>query len=192
MRLEHRALLDVQLEVGGGVLELRARVERAVEVDAMLGERGRQGDAVGVAPLAQLVLVCHRTGGRAGAEQRAAEARTLLVGPVDEAHGDRRLALRGQAPQHLDAAHDVEAAVEPAAVRHRVDVPADEQRPLGCAAQREPLVACLVDLLLDGDGGELPAQPLARPLPRLRPRHALRAVLVARQLLELAQLVDRA
>ena len=38
-RLEHRALLDVQLEVGGGVLQLRARVDRAVEVDAVLGER---------------------------------------------------------------------------------------------------------------------------------------------------------
>ena len=69
---------------------------------------------------------------------------------------------------------------------------ADEQRALGRAAQREPLVARLVDLLLDGHGCELPAQPLARPLPRLRPGHALRAVLVAGQLLELAQLLDGA
>ena len=35
-RLEHRALLDVQLEVGGCALELGARVERRVEVDAVL------------------------------------------------------------------------------------------------------------------------------------------------------------
>ena len=67
---------------------------------------------------------------------------------------------------------------------------ADQERALGRAAQREPLVAGLVDLLLDGHCGELPAQPLARPLPGLRPGHPLRAVLVARQLLELAQLLD--
>ncbi len=69
---------------------------------------------------------------------------------------------------------------------------ADEELPLGGAAQREPLVAGLVDLLLDRDGGELPAQPLPGPLPRLRPRDALRARVVARQLLQLAQLVHGA
>ena len=35
-RLEHRPLLDVELEVGGRALELAARVERRVEVDAVL------------------------------------------------------------------------------------------------------------------------------------------------------------
>ena len=35
-RLEHRPLLDVELEVGGGALELRTRLERAVELDAVL------------------------------------------------------------------------------------------------------------------------------------------------------------
>ena len=59
-RLEHRPLLDVQLEVRGGVRELRARLERAVEVDAVLRERVGQRHAVGVAPRAQLVLIGHR------------------------------------------------------------------------------------------------------------------------------------
>ena len=90
-----------------------------------------QRDAVRVAPLPQLVLVGHRAGRRRRAEERAAEARALLVGPVDEPHGERRRAVGGDPPQHLDAGHDVQAAVEPAAVRHRVDVPADQQRPLG-------------------------------------------------------------
>ena len=40
-RLEHRPLLDVQLEVRRGVLELRARGERAVEVHAVLVQRVR-------------------------------------------------------------------------------------------------------------------------------------------------------
>ena len=43
-----------------------------------------------------------------------------------------------------------------------------------------------------GDAGELAAQPVARLLPGLGPRDALRAVLVAGQLLELAQLRDGA
>ena len=158
----------------------------------MLGERVRQRDTVGVAPLPQLVLVGHRAGRGARAEQRAPEARALLVGPVDEPHGDGRLTFLRDTAQHLDAAHDVETAVEPAAVRHGVDVAADEQRAVGGAAQREPLVACLVDLLLDRHRGELAAEPLPRPLPGLRPGNPLGTVLVAGQLLELAQFVHGA
>ena len=130
-RLEHGALLDVQLEVGARALELPPRLERAVEVDAVLAQRVRQRDRRRASrSCAQLVLVAHRAGGRRRAEERAAEARALLVGPVDEPDRQRRRALLGDPPQHLDAGDDVEAAVEPAAVRHRVDVAADQQRAL--------------------------------------------------------------
>ncbi len=37
-RLEHRPLLDVELDVRGRALELGAGVERPVEVDAVLSE----------------------------------------------------------------------------------------------------------------------------------------------------------
>ena len=67
---------------------------------------------------------------------------------------------------------------------------ADQERPLRGAAEREPLVARLVDLLVDRNTGELAAKPLAGALPRLRPGDALRALLVARQLAELAELLD--
>ena len=40
-RLEDRALLDVQLEVGRGRVEPAARVESAAEIDAVLRERVR-------------------------------------------------------------------------------------------------------------------------------------------------------
>ena len=152
--------------------------------------RSASGSAmpVRVAALAQLVLIGHRAGGRRRAEERAAEARPLLVGPVDEPHGERRLPVGRDPPQHLDARHDVEAAVEPAAVRHRVDVPADEQRPVGAAREREPLVARLVDLLDRAGRRDLPAEPLARLLPRVGPGHALGAVLVPCQLAELLEL----
>ena len=69
---------------------------------------------------------------------------------------------------------------------------ADQELALGRPGQGEPLVARLVDLLLDRKAGDLAAQPLPRPLPGVRPGHTLGAVLVAGQLLELAQLGDGA
>ena len=65
-------------------------------------------------------------------------------------------------------------------------------RALGVAAQRRPLVAGRVDLVLQRQTRELLAQPLLRALPGRRPRDALRAVLVAGELAELAQLGDGA
>ena len=190
---QHRPLLDVQLEIGGGVLELAARLGRAVEVDAVRCERLRQRDAVAVRQPAQLVLVVHRPGGRARAEQAAPEAGALLVGPVDEPHRGR-------------------AALPSAASRRSTSTPAitfrqpSSQPPFGTEsmcppissarseppAQREPLVPGLVDLLVERQPRELSAQPLPRLLPGLRPRDALRAVLVSGQLLQFAELVDGA
>ena len=53
-RLEHRALLDVQLEVGARVdrLQLAVRVEHAIERDAVLGERVDQPRALPILQLA--------------------------------------------------------------------------------------------------------------------------------------------
>ena len=189
-RLEHRPLLDVQLEVRGGVLQLRARLERPVELDAVLGSASGSATPVRVAPLPQLVLVVHRARRRRRAEQRAAEARALLVGPVHQPDGRRRLPVLGEPPHHLHPGHHVQAAVEPAAVRDRVDVPADQHRPLRRPAQRPPLVARLVELVLERQAVELAPQPLARRRPGVRPGDPLRAVLVAGQLTQLLQLGD--
>ena len=147
--LEHRALLDVQLEVGGGVPQLGARLERRVELDPVLPQGVGQCDPVPIGQLAQFVLVRHRARRRGGAEERAPEPRALLVGPVDEPHRHRRRPFLGDPPQHLDAGDDVEAAVEPAAVRHRVDVPADQHGAGGAAAERPPLVSGRIDLVLE-------------------------------------------
>src|SRR5215218_7825446 len=188
-RLEHRPLLDVQLEVRPSVLELRARLERAVELHPVLAQRVRQRDALAIRQRAQLVLVGHRAGGRRRAEERAAEPGALLVGPLDEPDRDRRLALLRDPPQHLDAGQHVQAAVQPAPVRHRVDVTADQERPLRPPAQREPLVPRLVDFELGADRRDLRSQPLPRALPRLGPGDPLRTLGVPRQLPELAQLL---
>ncbi len=70
-------------------------------------------------------------------------------------------------------------------------MPADQHRSLGASPQGEPLVAGLVDLLLDAGSLELAGEPLARLLPGLGPGDPLRAVLVASQLTKLLQLRDR-
>ena len=191
-RLEHGPLLDVELQVGGGVLELGARVQRRIELDALAREHVGERIAVGVAARAELVLVFHRSCGRARAEQAAAEPGSLLVCPVDEANGDRRPAFLGYAAQDLDPRDDVEGSVEPASVGNGVDVAADEERLLGGSCQREPLVSGLVGLLGDAEWLELPGEPFARPHPRVRPGDALGALLVARELAELVQLFDGA
>ena len=148
-RLEHRPLLDVELEVGGRALELRARLERAVEVDAVRARarraaRRRRGRSA--ARSSSWSAIEPRRGGRA--EERAAEARALLVGPVDEPDGDgrRRPPRRSGAAPRPPATH-VEAAVEPAAVRDRVDVPADQhgalRRRRGASTSRCPACVAL-------------------------------------------------
>src|SRR4029079_1365473 len=80
------------------------------------------------------------------------------------------------------------APSDPAPFGPRVRVPADEQRWVGRAAEREPLVPRLVDLL-DGTGsGQFLAKELAGRLPGVGPRDALRAVLVSGQLEELLEI----
>src|SRR5688572_22756553 len=80
-RLEHRALLDVELEVGRRRPELRVGVEYAIEVDVEPADRVGQRYALAVDELAKLLLVGHRAGGRGRAEQRAPEPCALLVRP---------------------------------------------------------------------------------------------------------------
>ena len=96
--LQARALLDVQLEVGGDVGQLG--LAHRVEVDVVLLQRVRERDALVVLEVADRVGV-ERARGGGRAEQAAAEARALLVGPVDQLQRDRRrLAL--VAAQHLE------------------------------------------------------------------------------------------
>ena len=68
---------------------------------------------------------------RRAAEQAAAEAGALLVGPVDEGDGDRRGAVGGERPQQLEPGHHAERAVEPAALGHAVEVAADDEHVVG-------------------------------------------------------------
>ena len=132
-----------------------------------------------VAQLTQFVLVGHRARRCRRAEQRATEAGAFFIGPVDEPDRDGRGTRLGDSPQHLRAGDDVEAAVEPATVRHRVDMAADQDGVLGVAAERPPVIPCLVPLHLEREVLEQRGEPGSRGVPGLGPRDALGAVLVA-------------
>ena len=88
----------------------------------------------------------------------------------------------GDPPQYFGAGDDVEGPVEPAAVRNRVDVTADENRALGLALKREPLVAGGVDRLMGCRLDRALAKPFTSALPRVRPRDPLGAVVVPGEL----------
>ena len=160
--LEHRALLDVHLDVGLDVGHAGAGAVEVLDVDAVLAEHVGQRVALLVGQPAQHVDV-ERADRRRRAEQAAAEAGALLVGPVDEGDGHRRRALGGERAQQFEAGHHAQRTVEPAALGHAVEVAADDEHLRALAAQHGPQVAGLVGVDLDRQGGQRLAQQRARP-----------------------------
>ncbi len=100
--------------------------------------------------------------------------RALLIGPVDQPHGDRRWRdRRGERAQDLQRGHQAQRAVQPAARRHRIDVRADDDEAFSAAVsgQLGPEVPGRVAIDADPlDLGELAQQPLAGGRPVRRPR----------------------
>ena len=144
----------------------------------MLAERVRQRDAVAVDEPPQLVLVAHRARGGGRAEERAAEARALLVGPVDESHvsgGSPSSAIRRSTSTPARTLR--QPSSQPPFGTESMWPPIRSAR-VGAAAEREPLVARLVDLVLGAGPRELRPRATPAALPRLRPRDPLRPVLV--------------
>ena len=188
-RLEHGALLDVQLDVGDDIAQPRARLAHPIDIDAMGGERVGGRDAVGVTQTANEVGIV-LTGGGHRADQAESEAGTFLVGPVDKLDRERGRAAGGQRAEHLQRRQHAEAAVEPAAIRNGVDVAADDEGLRRAALERRPQIAGLIDLDADREVRQQPALPLARSGPGIGPGQPLGAALVSGELRELAQLGD--
>ena len=189
--LEHRPLLDVQLEIGAHVAQPALGCRRAVELDAVLADDVLEALAVGVAQVAHRVGV-ERAGHGGGAEEAAAEARALLVGPVHERDRAGRRALSRDRAQRLESGHDAERPIQPAAVRHRVDVRADHDGLGALPCESRPEVARLVDLDLHRQLCERLAQHAPRVLPLVRPAQPSRTAGAAGQLGERTQIGDRA
>ena len=100
--------------------------------------------------------------------------------------------MRIDAPQNFHAGQDIEAAVEPAAVRHGINVAADEQGFFRFAAQGRPKISRRVRVNFDRQFGKFLLEPVARGNPRRRERDALRAVFVAGERAKFFQFGDGA
>src|SRR5919199_730554 len=182
---EYGTLLDMHLQVRLDVREAAARFKDTVEIDAARGQRVRQGDALAILEPPYGVGV-ERTGHSAGAKEAAAEAGPLLIGPVDQAEGRGRGRLRIHT-QHLQRRRNAEAAVQPAAAGHGVDVGTNHDDVGRLAGEGRPQVAGLVELDRAGQLGQLGTQPVARLLPLGSPAQAPRAIRAARQRRQLTQ-----
>ena len=85
-------------------------------------------------------------------QQAASEARAFFVGPIHKTHRDRRAAVEffRETPQHLQARQEVQASVQPSAVRDRIEMATDDQRFLRCAWQRGPAISRRVVVVFHG------------------------------------------
>jgi hypothetical protein len=122
--------------------------------------------------------VCARK--RRRAQQAAAEARTFFVGPIDDTNGDRRTAveLLGEAAENFEGREDVEGAIEPAAIRNRIEMAAEKKGFVGGAGERGPVVAGSIVMMLDGKLLEFLGVPFAGAEPGVGPGDALGSVVV--------------
>src|SRR3569623_1345548 len=187
--LEHRPLLDVELEIRDRLLRLevlRRRLE-LIEIDPVLGERIWQLHARAIDEVSELSTRIECTGGRRGAPQRPPEPCAFFIGPVDEVDRQLRLAMLAQ---DLEPGEPAEAALEPAAAGHGIEVAADHEALRRLAADGRPQISRRIALGRDAALAELRGEPLAGLAPRRSPRGALGAALVGGQLRELLEVRD--
>ena len=172
--LEHRSLLDVQLEIRPGIArdQRPLRLRHAIERDAILLKRIHEANAGLVRQVPNGIR--REAAARAGGPQQAPrESRALFVGEVDDGERDRPITLLELA-QRFDSREDAERPVEPAAVRNRIQVPADDHRACGLARQGDPVVAGGVPLLAEPEPGGDAVQPATCLTPNRPPGDPLR------------------
>ena len=107
-------------------------------------------------------------------------------------HRHRRLAvvLRIDAAKNLDARDDIQATIEPPAIRHGINVPADEQGSFRFTVQGCPKIPRCIAMDFDRERFEFFLKPLARLDPRWGEGDSLRAVLIAGQRAKLFEFGD--
>ena len=79
----------MEFDVRRGVIQLTLRLGHTVHGDAVVGQRVGHANTVSVGQTVQAGGI-ERTRDGAGAEQTVAEARSFLIGPVYQPHGDGR------------------------------------------------------------------------------------------------------
>ena len=164
-----------------------------VEVDVVAGDDVLEPLALAVLEVAHLVDV-ERAGAGRGAEQAAAEARALLVGPVDEAQPDRRrvaVGVRAQRPRARRASPSAPSSQPPAGTESTCEptITKPSCSP-GRSAQTLPASSRSIST---GSSSSLRAHQLARLHPLVGPaRRGGRRPAPPVQLGELAQVGDDA
>ena len=186
--LEHRALLDVQLQVGGGTGELPARVSRTAR-GRLRARRARRG----------VRRPRHRAGRGRGPDRGSAKRRSSRTGCDRSGSLPRRPSPRA-APSRAErpsAASRRSTSSPPSTFRQPSSQPPFETESrwppithgsLGGARKRRPEVAGRVRLDAHGQRLEPLAVPAAGARPGLGPAHPLGPVRVAGECPELAQL----
>ena len=123
--VEHRALLDVDLEVA----DRRRRDDGVVEergIETVVEDRVPHGSSAGIWAAEQRLV--ERADERPAADERHTVANAFFLGEPEDLDGERKPA----AAQHVherDAHHDAEHAVERARVRHRVEMRTYQKMP---------------------------------------------------------------
>ena len=182
----------MQFEISGRVLPLTRGFGEAIDLDAATPQRRFERNAILVSANA-VCLDAVGTGKGGRSQQASAEARAFFVGPVDQAnrYGWTARVFVRETAQDFECGQDVQTAVEPAAVRHRIEMPAKQQRLFRCSAQGDPTVARGVQMMFHRQAGELGLKPLARLEPDVGPGNALSAVFIARQFAQFFQFGHR-
>jgi hypothetical protein len=165
--LEHRALLDVGLEIGGVALRLEPRRRFLRQARGLEGLGDAAALRVGGAAHLRVVQGLGK-GGRAEAAQVAA----FLVHPGGDVEGQVGvLRVLGQGAGRLQRVDHPQGAVEPAAARLGVRVGPHEERSPGLGRAADD-VADAVDPGLESGLGHAPRQPAPRRHVRIRERRA--------------------
>ena len=163
--LKHRALLDVELQVGAHLVG-SARVREPGEVETRFGHR--RGDAA-AAPVLEVAVAAER----AAAQHPRLEAGPFLVVEGGDPDWSLRLdALGLQAPHDVERREDAEGAVVPAPAGHRVQVRAEEHRLAVACLPAADDVARRVELDCELQLGKTLRQPRVRLGELARPRKA--------------------
>src|SRR5581483_2466419 len=148
-RFEHRALLDVQLEIGFDRFGIALKAGQAVAVDAEAREDFAELGAARVDGVGEIFHL-HLAGDEARAERRKAEAARLLPDEADRFDGaGERDAAFFYRPHRFQRPDDADRAVEFAAVDDAVEMRAGEHRRTVGAFEAAEDVADAVDVDLE-------------------------------------------
>ena len=126
LRLQHRTLLDVHLDVGGDVVPVVAGVGHRVRIESELAHRLAKMNPVVVDGVERRRVEIARN--RPTAEQRRLEPDSFLVAECNDVDGIvEPFPPRVQGPKAGDGQHHPERAVVPPGVSHRVEMGAEDE-----------------------------------------------------------------